>query len=102
MKKFGVHFAVFGFTEVAKIGKYLHFRLSAGDVVFSDCCDVSKTRKSKIILREVSVLKELCHDDFQLFGSNCPQLKLSIFVVHKMLIEHEEEDIQVNFKREIN
>ena len=33
---------------------------------------------------------------------NCPTLKLSIFVVHKMLIEHEEEDIQVNFKREIN
>ena len=35
-----------------------------------------------------TILKELCHDDFEVFGSNCPKLKLSTFVVHKMLIEH--------------
>ena len=33
-------------------------------------------------------LKELCHDDFQVFGQNCLKLELSTFVVHEILIRH--------------
>ena len=42
-----------------------------------------------------NLLKELCRGDFQgFFGENCLKLELSTFVVHKILIEHKEEDIE--------
>ena len=41
------------------------------------------------------MLKELCHDDFQVFFvQNCLKLELSPFVIRKILIEHYEEDIK--------